>query len=68
MPFIHSEKLADLDEAVLLFTKLGDDHQLGYAKHHRSIVEKYGRFPHRNAILGRPSRPQEIADGAEKGW
>ena len=68
MPFMHSEKLEDLDEAVLLFTKLGDDHQLGYAKHHRAIVEKYGRFPHRNAILGRPSRPQEIADGAEKGW
>jgi len=67
MPFMHSEKLEDQNRAVLLFTELGDDHQLGYARQHRDIIEKFGRFPHRNAILGRASRPEEIAAGADKG-
>lgn len=68
MPFQHSEKLDDQNRAVLLFTELGDEHQLGYAKHHRDIIERFGRFPHRNAILGRASRPEEIAAQADKGW
>ena len=68
MPFQHSEKLEDQDRAVLLFTELGDDHQLEYAKRHRSIIERFGRFPHRNTILGRPSRPAEIAQGADTPW
>jgi uncharacterized protein (DUF924 family) len=68
MPFQHSEHLDDQNRAVLLFTDLGDEHQLGYAKHHREIIEQYGRFPHRNAILGRASRPDEIASGADKPW
>jgi uncharacterized protein (DUF924 family) len=68
MPFQHSENLQDQNRAVLLFAALGDDHQLGYAKHHRDIIERFGRFPHRNAILGRPSRPEEIAAGADKPW
>jgi uncharacterized protein (DUF924 family) len=68
MPFQHSEKLDDQNRAVLLFTELGDEHQLGYAKHHRDIIERFGRFPHRNAILGRASRPEEIAAQADEGW
>jgi uncharacterized protein (DUF924 family) len=68
MPFQHSEKLDDQNRAVLLFTELGDDHQLGYARHHHDIIERFGRFPHRNTVLGRASRPEEIAAGAEKGW
>ena len=68
MPFMHSEKLEHQNRAVLLFTELRDDHQLGYAKHHRDIIERFGRFPHRNAILGRASRPEEIAAGADKPW
>ena len=68
MPFMHSEKLEHQNRAVLLFTELRDDHQLGYAKHHRDIIERFGRFPHRNAILGRASRPEEIAAGADKHW
>jgi uncharacterized protein (DUF924 family) len=68
MPFQHSEKLDDQNRAVLLFTELGDEHQLGYAKRHRDIIERFGRFPHRNAILGRASRPEEIAAQADKGW
>jgi uncharacterized protein (DUF924 family) len=68
MPFQHSENLDDQNRAVLLFTKIGDEHQLGYAKHHREIIERFGRFPHRNAILGRASRPNEIAAGADRPW
>lgn len=68
MPFQHSEDLADQNQAILLFTKIGEDQQLRYAKHHRDIIERFGRFPHRNSILGRASRPEEIAAGADKPW
>jgi uncharacterized protein (DUF924 family) len=68
MPFQHSEKLEDQNRAVLLFTELGDEHQLGYARHHRDMIAKFGRFPHRNAVLGRASRPEEVAAGADKPW
>jgi uncharacterized protein (DUF924 family) len=68
MPFQHSENLDDQNRAVLLFSSLGDEDQLGWAKHHHRIIERFGRFPHRNAILGRASRPDEIAAGAEKSW
>ncbi|HEX5258032.1 MAG TPA: DUF924 family protein [Sphingomicrobium sp.] len=68
MPFQHSEHLEDQDRSVLLFTALGDDHQRGYARQHRDIIERFGRFPHRNAILGRASRPDEIAADADEPW
>jgi len=68
MPFQHSENLEDQNRALLLFTELGDDEQIKYAKHHRGIIERFGRFPHRNAILGRASRPDEIAAEADKPW
>lgn len=68
MPFQHSENLDDQNRSVLLFAQIGDDQQLGYARHHRDIIERFGRFPHRNSILGRASRPDEIAAGADKPW
>jgi uncharacterized protein (DUF924 family) len=68
MPFQHSENLADQNRAVLLFTALGDDEQLGYAKKHRDIIERFGRFPHRNAMLGRAPRPGEITAGEVVPW
>jgi len=68
MPFQHSEKLADQDRGLLLFTDLGDPEQLKYAHIHRDLIVKYGRFPHRNAMLGRASRHDEIASGADKPW
>ena len=68
MPFLHSERLEDQDRALLLFTAIGDDEQIKYSKHHRDIIERFGRFPHRNAVLGRTSRPDEIAAGADKPW
>ena len=63
MPFQHSENLNDQNRALLLFTELGDDEQIKYAKHHHDIIARFGRFPHRNAILGRAPRPEELAAG-----
>ena len=68
MPFQHSENLADQDRALLLFTELGDADQLGYAKKHRDVIARFGRFPHRNAILGRAPRPEELAAGEVFPW
>jgi uncharacterized protein (DUF924 family) len=68
MPFQHSENLADQNRSVQLFTALGDDYQLGYAKKHYDIIERFGRFPHRNAILGRAPRPEEVAAGDVVPW
>jgi uncharacterized protein (DUF924 family) len=58
LPFMHSEELADQDLAVDLTRKLGDE-PLRYAIMHRDIIEKFGRFPHRNAVLGRKTTPDE---------
>ena len=68
MPFEHSENLADQDRSVLLFTALGDDYQLGYAKKHHDVIARFGRFPHRNQMLGRAPRPDEIAAGDVFPW
>ena len=54
--------------SVLLFTALGDDEQLDYAKQHRDIIDRFGRFPHRNAMLGRAPRADEIAAGDVVPW
>ena len=68
MPFEHSESLADQKRSLQLFTALGDDYLLGFAKKHHDIIERFGRFPHRNAILGRAPRPAEIAAGDVVPW
>jgi uncharacterized protein (DUF924 family) len=68
MPFEHSENLADQNRGVLLFTELGDSNHLKYAKLHRDLIEKFGRFPHRNALLGRTPRPAEIEAGDVTPW
>jgi uncharacterized protein (DUF924 family) len=68
MPFQHSEELADQTRAMLLFTALGDDWLLGFAKKHHDIIARFGRFPHRNAMLGRAPRPDEIAAGDIVPW
>ena len=61
MPFEHSEDMADQDRAVALFTAMGDAGYLDYARRHRDVIARFGRFPHRNAALGRISTPQEQA-------
>jgi len=68
MPFEHSENLDDQNRAVLLFTELGDGEQVEYAKKHREVIERFGRFPHRNDMLGRAPRPDEIAAGNVMPW
>lgn len=57
MPLMHSENLEDQDRSVELFRAAGMDTR--YPEHHRGIVRRFGRFPHRNAILGRESTPEE---------
>jgi uncharacterized protein (DUF924 family) len=58
LPFMHSEELADLDRCCALMQPLGGEN-LRFAHHHRDIVARFGRFPHRNAVLGRESTPAE---------
>ncbi|MGE0372802.1 MAG: DUF924 family protein [Gammaproteobacteria bacterium] len=60
MPFMHSESLQDQDESVRLFTAAGLDNAR-YALHHREIIRRFGRFPHRNQALGRESTGEESA-------
>lgn len=60
LPFEHSEDLADQADSVRLHTPLGDD-AAKWANHHHDIVHRFGRFPHRNAVLGRACTPEEEA-------
>ncbi|WP_321327657.1 DUF924 family protein [uncultured Parasphingorhabdus sp.] len=59
MPFMHAEDLQLQNRSVTLFTKLGK--QQKYANEHRDVIAKFGRFPHRNKILGRQFRAGEQA-------
>ena len=68
IPFEHSEDLDDQRRSMLLFTALGDDKMLHYAKLHHDIIERFGRFPHRNAMLGRQPRAEETAAGKVAPW
>jgi uncharacterized protein (DUF924 family) len=68
MPFQHSEDIDEQNRALLLFTKLGDQEQLDYAKKHHDVIARFGRFPHRNAMLGRQPRADEIAAGDVFPW
>ena len=60
LPLMHSENLADQDLCVQLFASAGLENNLRFAQHHREIVRRFGRFPHRNAILDRPSSAEEL--------
>jgi uncharacterized protein (DUF924 family) len=68
MPFQHSEDLDDQQRSLLLFTALGDKEQLRYARLHHDVIARFGRFPHRNAALGRAPRPDELAAGDVVPW
>lgn len=67
MPFMHSEDLADQDHCVALFQGVAAPENLRFAEAHRDIIRRFGRFPHRNAILGRASTPEELAFLREPG-
>ena len=60
MPMMHSENLAIQDAALPLFKKYTSERDYDYAEKHRAIIGKFGRFPHRNFILGRESTKQEL--------
>ena len=59
MPFMHSEALEDQQLALELFDQPGLEDNLRFARHHHDIVSRFGRFPHRNAALGRVNTPAE---------
>lgn len=61
MPFMHSENLDDQNRSVELFEKLGDENSLKFAIEHRDIIERFGRFPYRNEVLGRESTEAEVS-------
>lgn len=61
MPFMHAEDLGVQEECVSLFkAQLPDTYNIPYAIDHRDIIKRFGRFPHRNSVLGRKSTPEEI--------
>ncbi len=61
MPYMHSEDLKDQKKGLVYFARLGEAyHAYQYARAHHDIIERFGRFPHRNIALGRPSTVEEI--------
>lgn len=64
LPFEHSENSADQNRSIELFSQLKNDadsaNPINYAEQHKAIIDRFGRFPHRNQILGRESTPEEI--------
>lgn len=59
LPYQHAEDLAEQETSVRLYEALGNDDWLDFAIRHRDIVARFGRFPHRNAALGRETTPEE---------
>lgn len=67
MPFDHSEDLSDQERAVELLSPFSENHAY-HAKAHRDVIARFGRFPHRNAILGRIPTEAEAKFLAEGGY
>lgn len=72
MPFEHAEDAAMQEQSVALFTRLSEENPgyegvLDYAHRHRGVIARFGRFPHRNPILGRASTPEEADYLAQPG-
>lgn len=69
LPFEHSEDMNDQRESMRLFSQLNDPTLMDFAQKHYDIVARFGRFPHRNDVLGRKSFPEEAdAIAAGKNW
>lgn len=60
MPYMHSESAVIHAQAMALFAQPGMEASLDFERRHKAIIDRFGRFPHRNAILGRSSTPQEL--------
>jgi uncharacterized protein (DUF924 family) len=67
LPFEHCESAEAQARCVALFSALGDPELTKWAEAHKVIIDRFGRFPHRNAILGRASTPEELAFLLESG-
>ncbi len=61
MPFMHSERIADQDRSVELFRAAGLKDNIAFAESHRDLIQRFGRFPHRNPVLGRDTTAEEAA-------
>jgi uncharacterized protein (DUF924 family) len=61
LPFMHSEAQVDQERSVRLYQQPGLEDSLRFARHHHALIQRFGRFPHRNAILGRASTAEELA-------
>jgi len=59
LPFMHSEDVKDQRRCITLYEELGNDLALDFAKQHADIINRFGRFPHRNAVLGRETTTEE---------
>ena len=60
MPYMHSESLLMHEQAVMLFSQTGLENNLDFEFKHKVIIERFGRYPHRNEVLGRASTPEEV--------
>ena len=60
MPYMHSESALIHEQTIKLFEQAGLENNLGFEKRHLAIIQRFGRYPHRNAILGRQSTPEEV--------
>ncbi|WP_342720573.1 DUF924 family protein [Acidovorax sp. FHTAMBA] len=67
MPYMHSESLVVHAQAMVLFDQPGLENNLKFEVAHRDIIARFGRYPHRNAVLGRTSTAQELAFLAQPG-
>ncbi len=61
LPYEHSESIADQERGIALYSAAGDPDNLKWANIHADIIRRFGRFPHRNAVLGRETTPEERA-------
>ncbi|MBB3879991.1 DUF924 family protein [Sphingomonas pseudosanguinis] len=70
MPLMHAESRAMQDLSVAKFTELGREENLSFARDHREVIRRYGRYPSRNAVLGRASTPEEqdYLSRPDAGW
>ena len=67
MPYMHSESALVHAQAVELFSQPGFEDTLRFELRHKEIIDRFGRYPHRNALLGRASSPEELAFLTEPG-
>lgn len=67
LPFEHSENMVDQEKSIHYFTENGDENTLDYAIKHKKVIDRFGRYPHRNDVLGRASTDEELAFLKEPG-